>query len=101
MTTPIHENEDPMGVAGTVLPEVPRAGAKPAGLPKPKNKQSSLLLKKMCVRLSLAPIRTCRSLHSCVFCGLGIVLGDRYRDRGYAARAHETCFLACNREFNK
>ena len=33
MTTAIHPNEDPMGVAGTVLPDVPRTDATPAALP--------------------------------------------------------------------
>lgn len=64
----------------------------PGPLPKPTNLQSRLMLQRLCNRLALAPIRTCRSLHSCVLCGRDIMLGQEYRDRGYAARAHEVCF---------
>lgn len=42
--------------------------------------------------LALAPIRTCRTLHSCAFCTLAIRDGDQYRDRGLDRRAHEKCF---------
>jgi hypothetical protein len=58
-------------------------------------------LQVMCRRLALAPIRTCKSLHRCVFCGQEIRFGDEYRDRGLDARAHTTCFEAVNREVNK
>jgi hypothetical protein len=57
-------------------------------------------LQKMCRRLALAPIGTCRSLHSCTFCAQYIRAGERYRDRGYGARAHEICFQAVNQEVN-
>jgi hypothetical protein len=67
-------------------------------LPKPTNKQSRLL--RMCNRLALAPVRTCRSLHSCTFCGLDIKPGETYRDKGYGARAHDFCFKAVAREYN-
>ena len=42
--------------------------------------------------LAEAPLRTCRSLHECVICTGPIYLGEQYRDRGYARRAHEDCF---------
>lgn len=54
----------------------------------------------MCRRLALAPLRTCRTIHLCTFCAQPISAGDQYRDRGYGARAHETCFKAVNREYN-
>lgn len=59
----------------------------------------SLRLTKMCNRLALAPVRKCRSLHSCVFCEQPIRDGDLYRDAGYAARAHDFCFQAVAAEF--
>lgn len=61
-------------------------------LPKPTNKQSRLMIQRMCNRLALAPVRTCRTLHSCIFCGGDITDGQQYRDKGYGARAHEGCF---------
>ncbi len=70
-------------------------------LPKPTNLQSKKLLQKMCNRLALALKRTCRTLHTCVFCAQPIRDGDEYRDKGYAARAHELCFQAVNLEYNK
>jgi len=42
-------------------------------------------------RLERYPVRTCRSLHSCVLCGKEITLGERYHDGGYGRRAHEDC----------
>jgi hypothetical protein len=59
---------------------------------KPTNLQSKKLLQRLCNRLALAPTRVCRSLHSCVLCGKDITLGEHYRDRGYATRAHDKCF---------
>jgi hypothetical protein len=57
-------------------------------------------LQAMCRRLALAPVRTCKTLHMCVFCAQPIRLGDQYRDRGYGARSHTICFEAVNREVN-
>ena len=51
-------------------------------------------LQNMVNRLALAPVRTCRSLHSCVFCPDPIRDGQQYRDKGYGCRAHELCFKA-------
>lgn len=53
----------------------------------------------MCRRLALAPVRTCKSLHECVFCAQPIRLGDQYRDRGLGARAHVVCFEAVNEQY--
>jgi hypothetical protein len=58
-------------------------------------------LQAMCRRLALAPVRVCKSLHQCVFCGHPITVGNSYRDRGYGERAHVICFEAVNREVNK
>jgi hypothetical protein len=66
-----------------------------------KNSTPKSRLQAMCRRLALAPVRTCQSLHSCVFCGNGITIGEQYRDKGYGARAHVLCFEAVNREVNK
>lgn len=61
-------------------------------LPKPTNKQSRLMIQRLCNRLSLTPAKTARTFHSCIFCGKDITPGQQYRDKGYAARAHEDCF---------
>jgi hypothetical protein len=58
-------------------------------------------LQAMCRRLALAPVRTCKTLHTCTFCAHSIQLGDQYRDKGHGARAHVICFEAVNREVNK
>jgi hypothetical protein len=55
----------------------------------------------MCNRLALAPVRTCRSLHHCVFCNQPISLGETYRDKGLNARAHDFCFKAVIREYKE
>lgn len=60
---------------------------------------TSLRLLKFCNSLSLKPMRVCRSLHHCAFCGQDIRLGDEYRDGGLGRRAHEFCFQAVRREF--
>jgi ribosomal protein L37AE/L43A len=71
-------------------------------LPRPTNRQSAKLLQRMCNRLALAPTRTLRHIHTglftCTFCGQPIAGGDTYRDKGYAARAHDLCFRAVARE---
>lgn len=69
-------------------------------LPKPTTLQSKRLLQKLCLRLALAPTRTCKSLHECVLCGLPIRLGQEYKDRGYGARAHVDCFKTVNAQVN-
>lgn len=51
--------------------------------------------------LSLAPKRTCKSLHYCELCACEIRNGQEYRDRGVDRRAHEECFQACAKEFRK
>jgi hypothetical protein len=61
-------------------------------LPKFTNKQQRVMIQRLCNRLALAPVRTCRTLHSCVLCGKDITDGQEYRDKGYGARAHEGCF---------
>lgn len=61
-------------------------------LPKPTNLQARNMIQRLCNRLALAPVRTCRTLHGCVLCGKDITLGQEYRDKGYGARAHEACF---------
>lgn len=58
-------------------------------------------IRKMINRLALATIRQCRSLHTCCFCNNSILNGDQYRDKGYGARAHETCFQAVAREYRE
>jgi len=40
------------------------------------------------------PIRVCRTLHHCEFCGKDIVDGERYHDGGYSRRAHVKCVSA-------
>lgn len=73
-------------------------------LPRPTNLQSRKLLQRMCNRLALASVRTCRAVptsgvpYSCIFCGQPVRIGDAYRDKGYAARAHDFCFRAVARE---
>ena len=67
-----------------------------ARLPNPTNMQARNVLQKLLNRLRLAKIRTCRSLHSCVLCETDITYGETYRDKGYAARAHDDCFNAVN-----
>jgi hypothetical protein len=41
--------------------------------------------------LASAPLRTCNSLHHCCICNRSIMMGERYRDRGYGRRAHDAC----------
>lgn len=60
-------------------------------LPRPNNLQAKRMLQSQLNRLALSPTRTCQSLHSCIFCGQNITLGQKYRDRGYACRAHVDC----------
>ena len=67
-------------------------------LPRFTNVQQKRMIAKLLRRLFGAPVRTCRSLHSCVLCGKDITDGQQYRDRGFAARAHEDCYKeACAR----
>jgi len=61
-------------------------------LPKPTNKASAKLLRRLCNSLAMFPTITCRlALHSCVLCGKAITQGDEYKNGGYARRAHVFC----------
>lgn len=64
-------------------------------LPKPTNKQSSMLLRRMCNRLALVQPQIARTQHSCIFCGQPIRVGDVYRNgSGCASQAHDLCYRA-------
>lgn len=75
-----------------------------ATLPRPTNRQSRLLLVRMCNRLAISQVRTCRAIppsgipHLCVFCHQGIRIGDQYRENRPRSRAHNFCFKAVARE---
>lgn len=58
-----------------------------------KGKGKGMKLIAILASLSEAPLRTCRSLHSCCLCKKDITLGDQYRDRGYGRRAHLDCMV--------
>lgn len=58
-------------------------------------------IRDMCNRLALAPVRTCKTLHQCVWCAQPITYGEEYLDRGHGARAHVYCFKAVSAEYGK
>ena len=55
-------------------------------------------LQAMCRRLALAPLRICKSRHTCTFCAQQITVHEQYREAGIGARAHVICFETVNRE---
>lgn len=42
-------------------------------------------------KLTMAPLRTCYSMHSCCLCNKPIKNGEKYYDVSLKVRAHENC----------